>query len=68
MRLVGRHMEVGIVHAERLEDALFEELLERHAADLADEIADHVGCDGIVPGFARRKLQRQFCKVVDHRR
>src|SRR5712671_1800821 len=43
MRLVGRHEEIGVVHAERIEDALLQELLERHAADPAYEIADDVG-------------------------
>src|SRR6266550_7302778 len=59
MRLVGRHKEIGIVHAKRIEDAFPQELVEWRAADLADEIADHVGGNGIIPGLARRKLQRQ---------
>ena len=67
MRLVGRHEEVGIVHPERIEDALLQELLERLAADLPDEIAEHVGGDRIVPGLARRKFQRNFREIVDHR-
>ena len=66
MRLVGRHEEIGVVHAERLEDALLQKLLERHAADLADEIADHVGGDRIIPGFAGRKFQRDFGQILDH--
>ena len=67
MGLVGGHEEVGILHLERLEDAFLQKLFERLAADLADEIADHVGGDGIIPGLAGRKFQRNFCQVVDHR-
>ena len=53
VRLVLRHEEIGVVHAEWIEDAFFKKLLERLAADQADEIADHVGGDGVVPGLAR---------------
>ena len=67
MGLVGRHEEVGVVHAERIEDAFLQELFERLAADFADEIADHVGGDGIIPGLAGREFQRNFRKVLDHR-
>ncbi len=65
--LVGGHEKIGVVHAERIEDALLQELFERHAADLADEIADDIGGDGIIPGLAGRKFQRHFGKIVDHR-
>ena len=67
MGLVGGYEKVGIVHAERIEDAFLEELLERHPADLADEIADDVGGDRIVPGLAGREFQRDFGEVLDHR-
>ncbi len=66
MRLVGSDEKVGVVHAERIEDALLDELLERHAADLADEIADHVGGDRIIPGLARREFQRDVGEILDH--
>ena len=67
MRLGGGHEEVGIVHAERIEDPFFQKLFERLAADFSDEIADDVGGDGIIPGFAWRKLQRNFREIIDHR-
>jgi hypothetical protein len=65
--LFGRHEEAGVVHAERFENSFFEELLERLAADLSNEIADHIGGDRIIPGFSRGELQRNLCKVFDHR-
>src|SRR2546429_3299017 len=39
MRLLLRHVEAGVAHAERIEDALLQELLERLVRNLADEIA-----------------------------
>ena len=43
------------------------ELLERLAADLADEVADDVGGNRIIPGLAGRKLQRNLRQILDHR-
>ena len=45
----------------------FRNCFERLAADLADQIADHVGGDRIIPGLAGRKFQRNFCQILDHR-
>src|SRR5215475_5574475 len=36
--LARRHVKIRVGHAQRIENALLEELLERPAADLADEI------------------------------
>ena len=67
MGFFSRHEEAGIVHAERLKNSFPEELVERLAAYFSNEKADHIGGDRIVPGFSRRELQRNFCKIFDHR-
>ena len=45
----------------------FRNCFERLAADLADQIADHVGGDRVIPGLARREFQRDLGQVLDHR-
>jgi hypothetical protein len=64
--LVGGYEEAGVLHPKRIEDAFLKKLFERLAADEADEIADHVGRDRIVPGLARGKFQRNFGEIRDH--
>ena len=58
-------MERGVDHAQRAQDALLQELVERHARDLADQVAQHVGGDRVVPGRAGRELQRHLGQRVD---
>ena len=58
--LVLGDVEGGVDHAQRAQDALLQELLERHAGDLAHQVAEHVGRDRVVPGRAGRELQRQL--------
>jgi hypothetical protein len=45
MRFLSWHVERSVDHPERVENALVEELLERLAGNLSNEIAQHVGGD-----------------------
>ena len=58
-RLVG-HVEVGVGHPERLEDAGAEELVERHAGHDLDEAAQDVRRHAVVPLAARLERQRHL--------
>ncbi len=64
--LGGGHMKARIRHSQRVENPLLQKLIERNAADLANEIAEHIGRDGVVPGLARRKLERNLAEIIDH--
>ena len=63
--LVGRNVEVGVDHAERIDHLLLQVLLEGLAGDHLDEVAQHVGGDGIVPGLAGLRDQRQLRQPLD---
>src|ERR1700754_29338 len=67
MRLVSGDVKVGIAHAERIEDPLFQKLLEWLARDLADEVADHIGRSRVVEGFTRREFEWNLGQSLDHR-
>ena len=45
------HAEVGVVHAERLEDPLPEERVEGLSRDLFDEAAEQIGVESVGPPF-----------------
>ena len=57
--LLGRgHLEVRVIHAERLEDAFFQHIAERLALDPLDDCAHNVGGNRIIPDTARIELER----------
>ena len=58
------HEERGVDHAERLEDALGEELVERLARRHLDHPAEHVGGGAVVPLAAGLEEQRQPGQAV----
>ena len=60
------HVEPGINHAERIEDPLLEELVERLAREDLDEIALNVDRDAVVPAGARLMPKRHRTELVDH--
>ena len=64
--LSRRHEEPGVDHAEGLEDALEQELVERLPRQLLDQIALHVDGDAVVPFGARLRPQGQLRELVDH--
>jgi hypothetical protein len=57
--LLGRDVEVGVDHAERLEDALYQKLAEIHAGDPADQEAEDIGGVAVVETLARGIGERQ---------
>ena len=60
------HEERGVDHAEGLEDALEQELVERLPRQLLDEVALHVDRDAVEPLGAGLRPQRQRAELVDH--
>jgi hypothetical protein len=60
-------VEVGVVHRERREDARANELVERQPRREADEVADDVGRDAVVPRGTRRELERHAGQPLDQR-
>jgi hypothetical protein len=58
--LAGRDLEGGVGHAERLADALLEELAERHAGNDLDQAPQHIGRAAVPPGGAGLEFQRQL--------
>ena len=63
--LVGRHLEEGVIHAERGEDALAEIDVERPAGHALHHRAEHVGGNRVVPRLTRRELKRQLAEFGD---
>ena len=63
--LVGRHVEVGVDHAQRLQHLLLEIDLVGLAGDDLDEIAQHVGGDAVVPRLAGLGDQREGRELLD---
>ena len=61
------HVERRVDHAERVEDALLQELAERLSGELLDQVALHVDADAVVPARARLGQERQVGQLVDHR-
>jgi hypothetical protein len=47
IHLLGRHVERRVLHAERIEDALLQELGKRLARQLLDQVALHVDRDAV---------------------
>ena len=62
--LVGGHREVGVLHAQRLEQMLDEVILQTHAGKDLHQVADHIGCHRVVPCGARREFQGQAREFV----
>ena len=58
----GRHKKAGIDHAQRAEQALLKNLIERLALNPLDDRAKHIGGYRIVPVSAGVELQRDFGK------
>ena len=66
MALPVADMKAGVDHAERLEQAIGEEIFELLARNDFDEPAADIGGDRIIPGVAGRKFERQFAQRSDH--
>ncbi len=66
--LLRRHPEGRVGHAQRLEQPRAQELAEAHPRQLLDQVTHHVDRHRIVPGRARRELQRQGRQLADERR
>ena len=67
MHLGGGHVEGGVDHAQRLEDAFAEELCQRPAGNPLDEVALHVDRDAVRPRRPRLRQQGNRRELVDHR-
>jgi hypothetical protein len=57
--LVARHMKIRIGHAERCDEPLAQKILERPARDHGDEVAEHVGRNGVIPLGPGLRQERQ---------
>ena len=64
--LLGRHPEIGVVHAERAKDAFTEEFVERLAGNDFHERAEHVDGVAVTPLRARREGKRQLADLAGH--
>ncbi len=62
--LVRRHEEAGIDHAERLEDPVLKEPVERPARSDLDQAAQHVDAMAVFPGFARLMNELHAYKIA----
>ena len=63
--LVGRHVEVGVDHAQRGQHLLLEIDLIRLAGNDLDQITEHIGRDAIIPGLAGLGDQREGRELLD---
>ena len=59
VRLFGRHPEGRVDHAQRVEDALLQEFVERLPGGQLDDVAQHVDGDAVAEGRAGVEGQRQ---------
>ena len=66
VHLLARHVVVRVAHAERLEDPLPQEIVDRHARDLLDEDGDVIGRVAVHPPIARMEGERVRCGAFDH--
>ncbi len=65
--LAGGHAEAGILHPQRLEEALAQERLERLSRGALDQHAQHVGAGVVHPSLARLMHQGQRAEAADPR-
>ena len=65
VELVVRHVEMGVVHAERFENAGAEKTIERFAAEAFDDRAEDVGRDAVVIARAGLEAQRDRGQPAD---
>ena len=65
--LFFRDVKVGVLHAEGLEDAFAEKLVERFSRDDLDEVTDHVRRRAVLPSRAGFEIERQPGELLHHR-
>ena len=61
----GRQVEARVLHAQRPEQALLQEHIERHARDHRDEIAQHIETLAVGELLSRMMVQRQLGEAQD---
>ena len=66
VQLGGGDFEAGVRHAQGLEQRGAHEIRQALAAEHLDQVAQHIGSDGVVPALPRGELQRQPRQLVDH--
>ena len=54
------HVEVRVLHSQRVEQALLEVVVKRHAANHLHQTTENIVCHAVAPAFARMIVQRQL--------
>ena len=63
-RALRRHHEAGVRHAQRIEDALAQEVIEALAGQHLDQPRHDVGGNRVLPRHARMRAQRQLAQQL----